>query len=74
MIAIGEARPMIEEQLKAVVPHFKTANDMNEAVRMSKQGAKRGEAVLLSPACSSFDMYENYEHRGNEFKKAVNRL
>ena len=74
VIAIGEARPMIEEQLKAVVPHFKTANDMNEAVRMSKQGAKRGEAVLLSPACSSFDMYENYEHRGNEFKKAVNRL
>ncbi|MDZ7658233.1 glutamate ligase domain-containing protein [Fodinibius sp.] len=74
IIAIGEARPMIEEQLKSVVPNFKTAEDMNSAVRSAKEVAKRGEVVLLSPACSSFDMYDNYEHRGNEFKKAVNRL
>lgn len=74
IIAIGEAKPMIEEQLKAIVPHFKTAGTMNEAVRLGKRNAKRGEVVLLSPACSSFDMYENYKHRGNEFKKAVNRL
>jgi UDP-N-acetylmuramoylalanine--D-glutamate ligase len=74
IIAIGEARPMIEEQLKSVVPNFKTAKDMNNAVRSAKEVAKRGEVVLLSPACSSFDMYNNYEHRGNEFKKAVNRL
>lgn len=74
VIAIGEATPMIEEQLKAIVPHFKTADTMNEAVRLGKRTAKRGEVVLLSPACSSFDMYENYQHRGNEFKKAVNRL
>ncbi|NIR73088.1 MAG: UDP-N-acetylmuramoyl-L-alanine--D-glutamate ligase [Aliifodinibius sp.] len=74
IIAIGEARPMIEEQLQTVVPNFKTAEDMNEAVRSAKEVAKRGEVVLLSPACSSFDMYDNYEHRGNEFKKAVNRL
>jgi UDP-N-acetylmuramoylalanine--D-glutamate ligase len=74
IIAIGEAKPMIEEQLKTVVPNLKTANTMNEAVRSAKEGAKRGEVVLLSPACSSFDMYDNYEHRGNEFKKVVNRL
>jgi len=74
IIAIGEARPLIEEQLKTVVPHFETAKTMNDAVRQAKNGAKRGEVVLLSPACSSFDMYDNYEHRGNEFKKAVNRL
>lgn len=74
IIAIGEARPLIEEQLKTVVPHFETAQTMNDAVRQAKKGAKRGEVVLLSPACSSFDMYDNYEHRGNEFKKAVNRL
>ena len=74
IIAIGEARPLIEEQLKTVVPHFETAKTMNDAVREAKNGAKRGEVVLLSPACSSFDMYDNYEHRGNEFKKAVNRL
>jgi UDP-N-acetylmuramoylalanine--D-glutamate ligase len=40
-------------------------------VKLSKKKAKRGEVVLLSPACSSFDMFENYEHRGNEFKQAV---
>ena len=74
IIAIGEARPMIEEQLKTVVPNFETAKTMNEAVRKGKDVAKRGEIVLLSPACASFDMYENFEHRGNEFKKAVNRL
>lgn len=74
IIAIGEAQPMIQEQLKSVVPNFKTAEDMNHAVRSAKEVAKRGEVVLLSPACSSFDMYDNYEHRGNEFKKAVNRL
>lgn len=74
IIAIGEAKPLVEEQLKSVVPNFKTAQTMNEAVRMGKKQAKRGEAVLLSPACSSFDMYNNYKHRGNEFKKAVNRL
>lgn len=74
IIAIGEAQPLIEEQLKSVVPNLKTSKTMNDAVRMAKQGAKQGEAVLLSPACSSFDMYDNYKHRGNEFKKAVNRL
>lgn len=74
IIAIGEARPLIEEQLKSVVPHFKTAETMYKAVREAKEGAKKGEVVLLSPACASFDMYENYEHRGNEFKKAVDKL
>lgn len=74
VIALGEARPLIEEQLKSVVPNFVTANTMNEAVRMAKKGAKRGETVLLSPACSSFDMYDNYKERGRDFKKAVNRL
>ncbi len=74
IIALGEARPMIEEQLKSIVPNFETAESMHEAVRKGKNVAKRGEIVLLSPACASFDMYDSYKHRGNEFKKAVNRL
>ncbi len=74
IIAIGEARPLIEEQLKTVVPRFETAGSMSEAVRIGKRLTKRGEIVLMSPACSSFDMYENYEERGNEFKRIVNGL
>lgn len=74
IVAIGEARPVIEEQLKATVPQFETANTLAEAVRLARKYAKRGEVVLLSPACASFDMFESYEHRGNEFKKAVNAL
>lgn len=74
IIAIGEARPIIEEQLKSIVPHFKTAKTMNEAVRMGKKSTKRGEIVMLSPACASFDMFDDYEHRGNEFKRIVNGL
>ena len=74
IIAIGEAQPLIEEQLKSAVPHFVKAKTMGEAVRYGHKYTKRGEIVLLSPACSSFDMYENYEHRGNEFKRIVNSL
>jgi len=74
VVAIGEATPLIEEQLKGVVPNLKKASTIEEAVKAGRQAAKRGEVVLLSPACSSFDMFENFEHRGQMFKKAVNKL
>ncbi len=74
IVAIGEASPIIEEQLKKTVPQFVMASTMDEAVRAGKKYAKRGEVVLMSPACASFDMFENYEHRGNEFKRIVNSL
>jgi UDP-N-acetylmuramoylalanine--D-glutamate ligase len=71
VIAIGEASARIKEQLGDVTPHLKLADSMKDAVKKARKAAKRGEIVLLSPACSSFDMFENYEHRGNEFKQAV---
>lgn len=74
IIAIGEGKAAIETQLKEHVPTFLVAETMDQAVRMGKKAAKRGETVLLSPACASFDMFENYEHRGREFKKSVNQL
>jgi UDP-N-acetylmuramoylalanine--D-glutamate ligase len=47
---------------------------MEEAVRLAASHAGRGDTVLLSPACASFDMFENYEHRGEEFKRHVFNL
>lgn len=74
IIAIGEGAAAVEAQLGAHVPTLTHAGSMEEAVRMARKAAKRGETVLLSPACASFDMFENYEHRGREFKKFVNQL
>ena len=74
IIAIGEAQSKIEQQLSTVVPNYQTADTLPEAVKIGRNYAKRGETVLLSPACASFDMFDNYEHRGEVFKQAVNDL
>ncbi len=74
VVAIGEARPAILEQLDGVVPNLLEAESMKDAVRMAAGVARRGEIVLLSPACASFDMFDDYEQRGDEFKKSVLEL
>jgi len=74
VIAIGEARASIREQLGNIVPNFLEADSMKGAVKLARKACKRGETVLLSPACSSFDMFDDYEHRGNEYKQAVLNL
>lgn len=74
IIAIGESKNRIKEQLGDVAPHFEMAETMREAVRFAHKVAKRGEVVLLSPACSSFDMFDDYEHRGKVFRDEVNKL
>ncbi len=71
IVAIGEARENIKKQIGNLVPHILEAESMKAAVKTARKAAKRGEVVLLSPACSSFDMFENYEDRGNHFKQAV---
>jgi len=50
------------------------ANDMQDAVKLAYLRAVSGDVVLLSPACASFDMFNNYQHRGDEFKKSVAAL
>jgi UDP-N-acetylmuramoylalanine--D-glutamate ligase len=47
---------------------------MSEAVQASYDLANQGDAVLLSPACASFDLFENYEDRGDQFKQLVRQL
>ncbi|MFH1688497.1 MAG: UDP-N-acetylmuramoyl-L-alanine--D-glutamate ligase [bacterium] len=73
IILIGKARQEMFDQLGR---HFPTqfADSLPEAVRVCFELAQPGETVLLSPACASFDMFENYEHRGRMFKQAVAEL
>jgi UDP-N-acetylmuramoylalanine--D-glutamate ligase len=49
-------------------------DDMQDAVKLSQRIADKGDVVLLSPSCASFDLFKNYEDRGNQFKKAVQNL
>ncbi|MFN8007684.1 MAG: UDP-N-acetylmuramoyl-L-alanine--D-glutamate ligase [Terriglobia bacterium] len=73
VILLGEASQKIRLQLDGLVP-IRQATTMGEAVELAFAQAVRDDTVLLAPACASFDMFENYEHRGREFKKAVNEL
>jgi UDP-N-acetylmuramoylalanine--D-glutamate ligase len=70
LVLIGEAADRIEAAARGVVP-IARAGSMEEAVRTARELAQRGDAVLLSPACSSFDMFRDYKHRGDVFARAV---
>jgi len=70
IVAIGEAAPLIEAALADVVP-VERASSMEDAVRQARALARPGGTVLLAPACSSFDMFDDYADRGRQFKTAV---
>jgi UDP-N-acetylmuramoylalanine--D-glutamate ligase len=74
VIAYGEAAPLIERDLKDVVPLTRLGSSFEEVIDTARRLAKPGDAVLLSPACSSYDMFDNYEHRGAEFKRLTTEL
>jgi len=69
-VLIGEAASRIAEALGDAAPTAR-ASSMEEAVQMARELARPGDAVLLSPACSSFDMFPNYKERGLAFTRAV---
>lgn len=70
VVLIGRDAALIEKALAGVVPVVKAA-DMQAAVREAARLAQIGDVVLLSPACASFDMFRNYEHRGQVFAQSV---
>ncbi len=72
-VLIGEAADAIARAIGDRVP-VRRAVSMQDAVAVSAALAQPGDAVLLSPACSSFDMFRDYKHRGDEFVRAVRAL
>jgi UDP-N-acetylmuramoylalanine--D-glutamate ligase len=74
IICLGVDNRKIIDAFGNVVDVMIEVNNMNDAVRMAQRLTEKGDTVLLSPACASFDLFENYEDRGRQFKQAVQNL
>jgi UDP-N-acetylmuramoylalanine--D-glutamate ligase len=73
VVAYGEAQPLVVQDLGGALPVV-TAGGFDEVLARARGLAHRGDAVLLSPACSSYDMFDNYEQRGERFRAAVEAM
>lgn len=74
IICLGTENQKLLDAFSGVVEQIVEARSAMEAVAYGYRLAKKDETVLLSPACASFDLFENYEDRGNQFKEAVRSL
>jgi UDP-N-acetylmuramoylalanine--D-glutamate ligase len=74
VVLIGEARPIIARALAGAAYPIEEADSLEAAVAQAAALAKPGDAVLLAPACASFDMFRSYAHRGDVFQAAVHAL
>ncbi len=74
IICLGMDNSKIKYAFGNVVDLIVETYAMSEAVKVAYKIAERGDTVLLSPACASFDLFKNYEDRGNQFKEAIKNL
>jgi UDP-N-acetylmuramoylalanine--D-glutamate ligase len=74
IICLGVDNKKIIDAFGNVVDIMVEVDNMNEAVRMAQRLSEKGDTVLLSPACASYDLFESYEDRGRQFKQAVKNL
>ena len=74
IVCLGLDNTKIKDVFGNVVDLLVETYAMSEAVKVAYKIAERGDTVLLSPACASFDLFENYEDRGNQFKEAIKNL
>jgi len=74
VVLIGEARPILERALSGADFPVVSADSMAQAVTAARELAQPGDAVLLAPACASFDMFRSYAHRGDVFQDTVKQL
>jgi UDP-N-acetylmuramoylalanine--D-glutamate ligase len=74
IVCLGKDNQKIHDAFKGFIDQIVDTQSAKEAVRAAYLLGKKGDAVLLSPACASFDLFENYEDRGRQFKQAVREL
>ena len=74
IVCLGVDNKKLHEEFGDLVDNIVDTTSMEVAVVTAYHIANKGESVLLSPACASFDLFDNYEERGNKFKEAVNAL
>jgi len=74
LICLGKDNKKLHDAFESIVPVIADTNNMRDAVKKAYHFGVDGDTVLLSPACASFDLFENYEDRGRQFKEAVREL
>ncbi|MBP3550484.1 MAG: UDP-N-acetylmuramoyl-L-alanine--D-glutamate ligase [Alistipes sp.] len=71
MICMGVDNKRLEESFADIVPNIISCHTFEDAMQAVVRSARKGDTVLLSPACASFDLFKSYEHRGREFKQWI---
>lgn len=74
IVCLGKDNTKIHKAFDSLMPQVVDTGSMDEAVSKAFLLADKGDTVLLSPACASFDLFDNYEDRGNQFKDCVRKL
>ncbi len=74
LVCLGKDNSKLLKAFNGIIPVIEDTHSMKEAVNTAYKLAQKGDVVLLSPACASFDLFENYEDRGRKFKQAVKEL
>ena len=74
IICLGKDNSKLIENVGGIVDFTEDTSSMEDAVKAAYRHAQKGDAVLLSPACASFDLFSNYEDRGRQFKKQIRLL
>ncbi|MEX2514273.1 MAG: UDP-N-acetylmuramoyl-L-alanine--D-glutamate ligase [Cyclobacteriaceae bacterium] len=74
LIGLGKDNRKLVSAFSGKIPILLETQNINEAIKLALEHGEKGDVALLSPACASFDLFKNYEDRGNQFKEAVKQL